>query len=71
MFDRTNPRGFFFFNNSTAFLLIDWLCWVFVGARGLSLVVASWGHSSSRCAGLSLTQASLVGGAQAPDAQAQ
>ena len=40
-----------------------WLCWVFVSVRGLSLVVASgghsssrWGgHSSSRCAGLSLS----------------
>ena len=32
-----------------------WLCWVFVSVRGLSLVVASGGHSSSRCAGLSLS----------------
>ena len=31
-----------------------WLCWVFVSVRGLSLVVASGGHSSSRCVGLSL-----------------
>ena len=31
-----------------------WLCWVFVSVRGLSLVAASAGHSSSRCAGLSL-----------------
>ena len=28
-----------------------WLCWVFVSVRGLSLVVASGGHSSSRCGG--------------------
>ena len=41
-----------------------WLCWVFISVRGLSLVVASGGHSSSRCgghsssrcAGLSLSQ---------------
>ena len=33
-----------------------WLCWVFVSVGGLSLVVASGGHSSSRCAGLSLTR---------------
>ena len=33
-----------------------WLCWVFVSVRGLSLVVASGGHSSSRCVGLSLTR---------------
>ena len=32
-----------------------WLCWVFVSVRGLSLVVASRGHSSSRCMGLSLS----------------
>ena len=29
-----------------------WLCWVFISVRGLSPVVASGGHSSSRCAGL-------------------
>ena len=33
-----------------------WLCWVFVSVRGLSLVVASGGHSSSRCTGLSLSR---------------
>ena len=33
-----------------------WLCWVFVSVRGLSLVVASGGHSLSRCAGLSLSR---------------
>ena len=33
-----------------------WLCWVFVSVRGLSLVAASGGHSSSRCAGLSLSR---------------
>ena len=33
-----------------------WLCWVFVSVRGLSLVVASGGHSSSRCVGLSLSR---------------
>ena len=32
-----------------------WLCWVFISVRGLSLVAASGGHSSSRCAGLSLS----------------
>ena len=32
-----------------------WLCWVFVSVRGLSPAVASGGHSSSRCAGLSLS----------------
>ena len=33
-----------------------WLCWVFAAVWGLSLVVASGGHSSWRCAGLSPSQ---------------
>ena len=33
-----------------------WLCWVFVSVQGLSLFAASGGHSSSRCAGLSLSR---------------
>ena len=37
-----------------------WLCWVFVSVRGLSLVVASRGHSSSRCTGLSLSRPLLL-----------
>ena len=37
-----------------------WLCWVFVSVRGLSLVVARGGHSSSRCAGLSLLRPLLL-----------
>ena len=43
------------------FLLIYlWLCWVFVSVRGLSLVVASGGHSSLRCVGLSLSRPLLL-----------
>ena len=37
-----------------------WLCWVFVSVRGLSPVAASGGHSSSRCAGLSLSRFLLL-----------
>ena len=37
-----------------------WLCWVFVSVRGLSLLVESGGHSSSRCAGLSLSRPLLL-----------
>ena len=37
-----------------------WLCWVFVSVRGLSLVAASRGHSSSQCAGPLTVAASLV-----------
>ena len=32
------------------------MCWVFVSVRGLSLVAASGGYSSSWCVGLSLSQ---------------
>ena len=43
------------------YLFIDlWLCWVFVSARGPSPVAASGGHSSSRCAGLSLSRPLLL-----------
>ena len=44
---------FFFFKFIYLFIYF-WLCWVFVSVRGLSLVVARGGHSSSPCAGLSL-----------------
>ena len=37
-----------------------WLCWVFVSMQGLSLVAASGGHSSSRCAGFSLSRPLLL-----------
>ena len=37
-----------------------WLHWVFVSVRGLSLVAASGGHSSSRCVGLSLSRPLLL-----------
>ena len=42
------------------YLFYLWLCWVFVSVRGLSLVVASGDHSSSRCAGLSLSRPLLL-----------
>ena len=37
-----------------------WLCWVFISVRGFSLVATSGGHSSSRCAGLSLSRPLLL-----------
>ena len=43
----------FFFFFKLLFIYLFWLCWVFVSVRGLSPAVASGGHSSSRCAGLS------------------
>ena len=53
--------SFFFFNFGFIYLFIYlWLCWVFVSVRGLSLVAASGGHSSLRCAGLSLSRPLLL-----------
>ena len=52
---------FFFFFLKYLFLFIYfWLCWVFVSVQGLSLVVASGGHSSSRCVGLSPSRPLLL-----------
>ena len=44
-------KGIFF--NLNYLLVYLWLCWVFVSVPGLPLVVASGGHSSSRCVSLS------------------
>ena len=44
------------------FIFYFWLCWVFVSVRGLSLVAASGGHSSSWCVGLSLSWPLLLQG---------
>ena len=38
------------------YYLFIWLCWVLVSVRELPLVAASGGHSSLRCAGLSLSR---------------
>ena len=62
----TIPIPVFFFLKQLSFLfyfilfIYLWLCWVFVSVRGLSPVVASRGHSSSRCAGLSLSRPLLL-----------
>ena len=47
---------FFFLQN----FIYLWLCWVFVSVRGPSPVVASGGHSSSLCAGLSVSRPLLL-----------
>ena len=49
----------FFFFNFYLFIYL-WLCWFFVSVRGLSPIVASGGHSSSRCAGLSRSRPLLL-----------
>ena len=51
---------FFFLKELLYLLIYFWLCWVFVSVWGLSLVAASGGHSSSRCAGLSLSRPLLL-----------
>ena len=58
------PQIFIYFFFFLIYLLIIyfWLCWVFVSVRGLSLVAASGGHSSSRRAGLSLSRPLLLRG---------
>ena len=51
----STSRCFVFFKNKCIYLFIYfWLRWVFVAARGLSLVVASRGYSLLRCAGFAL-----------------
>ena len=45
---------YFIFINLFILFIYFWLCWVFVAARGLSLLAASGGYSSLRCAGFSL-----------------
>ena len=51
-----SPSLFFFL----MLFIYLWLCWVFVCVLGLSPVVASGGHSSSRCTGLSLPRPLLL-----------
>ena len=56
----TNRTSFLKFFILFLFYLFLWLCWVFASVRGLSLVVASGGRSSSRCAGLSPSRSLLL-----------
>ena len=42
------------------FIYLFWLCWVFVAARRLSLVAASWGLLFVAVRGLLIVVASLV-----------
>ena len=44
-----------------SFFLFFWLHWVFVAVHGLSLVAASGGYSSWRCAGFSCCRAWALG----------
>ena len=55
-----SPSHTFFFLIIIYLFIYFWLCWVFVSVQGLSLVAASGDHSSSRCAGLSLSRPLLL-----------
>ena len=58
---KTKAFFFFFFNKFIIYLFIYfWLCWVFVAARGLSLVVVSGGLLFVAVHGLLIAVASLV-----------
>ena len=57
---QNRQRSFFFLILFIYLFIYLWLFWVFVSVRGLSLVVASGDHSSSRCAGLSLSRPLLL-----------
>ena len=57
----SGQRWYCFFFNKFIYLFIYFgVCWVFVSVRGLSPVVASGDHSSSRCAGLPLSRPLLL-----------
>ena len=60
LYKQSNSLSFFLKFNFIYLFIYLWLCWVFVSVRGLSPVVASGGHSSSRCAGLSLSRPLLL-----------
>ena len=56
-----NPCFVLFFIYLFIIIIINfWLCWAFVSAQGLPLVVASGGHSPSRRAGLSPSRPLLL-----------
>ena len=59
----------FFFSKFIYLFIYFWLRWVFVAARGLSLVAASGGSFSLRCVGLTVV-ALLCCGARALGTQA-
>ena len=58
--NRVNQNHILWAFNVIYLFIYLWLCWVFVSIRGLSLVAASGGPSSSRCAGLSLSRPLLL-----------
>ena len=55
-----SPGNMLFFFNFLNLFIHLWLCWVLVSVRGLPPVAASGGHSSSQCAGLSLSRPLLL-----------
>ena len=62
-FSKRSLKSGFYMKSPNFFIYLFiyfWLCWVFVSVQGLSLVAASGGHSSSWCAGLSLSRPLLL-----------
>ena len=59
-YDLIDVLALFFFLVLNYLFIYFCLCWVFVSVRELSLVAASGDHSSSRCAGLSLSRPLLL-----------
>ena len=53
-FDKSGELSFSVTNSFIYLFIYLWLHWVFIAAHGLSLVAASGGYSSLRCAGFSL-----------------
>ena len=51
----------FFFSNLSILFIYFWLHWVFVAARGLSLVAASGHYSLLQCTGFSCCGARALG----------
>ena len=58
--DRSDHSSYLLTYLLTYLFIYLWLCWIFVSVRGLTLVAASGGHSSPRCAGLSLSRPLLL-----------
>ena len=60
MLNNKQSISYYFIIYFYLFIYLFWLCWVFVSVRGLPLVAVSGGHSSSWCAGLSLSRPLLL-----------
>ena len=60
-FEYNISHSYIFLNKFIYLFVYFWLCWVFVAARGLSLVVTSGGEWASHCGGFSCHRAQALG----------